>query len=391
MKKSKRTLVVWMPVLTDHEAYTLNSLAYLMDSLPLNCYVASYEHPLRKKNGWSETRVKTINRTLIPSNFSLLFCFAHLFKARHNIHIFGSPFENPMLIITIFLAAFLKIEFYLVSEPYSTSTHGLLKKEFLLIAKFKNFFRPILYRFYIKILGSKVSGIFAISEQALSQYMKNGIKREKLFPFGYFVPSKAQYCNENFLKIKGFKNKTLKVIFIGNLIPVKGLDILISAIEHCFFKGFNITLDIYGPGNPEDYKINNKFIHYKGVIPFGESQSYITNYDILILPSRYDGWGLVVNEAILAKVPVFCSDRVGSKTLVHNLGCGKVYPSNNYILLSKMLINLLLHPGDLGKIKNACVSASKIIKPNIAAKYMHKIIIAPSNLKSKIVAPWIKR
>ncbi len=35
--------------------------------------------------------------------------------------------------------------------------------------------------------------------------------------------------------------------------------------------------------------------------------------DVFVLPSRYDGWGVVVNQAIGAGLPVICSDAVGRR------------------------------------------------------------------------------
>ena len=34
--------------------------------------------------------------------------------------------------------------------------------------------------------------------------------------------------------------------------------------------------------------------------------------DVFVLPSRYDGWGVVINQALGAGLPVICSDQVGA-------------------------------------------------------------------------------
>src|SRR5512134_3369011 len=34
--------------------------------------------------------------------------------------------------------------------------------------------------------------------------------------------------------------------------------------------------------------------------------------DVFVLPSRYDGWGVVVNQAVAAGLPVICSNQVGA-------------------------------------------------------------------------------
>ena len=40
--------------------------------------------------------------------------------------------------------------------------------------------------------------------------------------------------------------------------------------------------------------------------------------DVLVLPSRFDGWGAVVNEALMVGTPVICSDRCGASDVIEN-------------------------------------------------------------------------
>ena len=44
--------------------------------------------------------------------------------------------------------------------------------------------------------------------------------------------------------------------------------------------------------------------------------------DAFVLPSRHDGWGVVVNEALGAGLPIIVSDRVGARDLVQHGGNG---------------------------------------------------------------------
>lgn len=50
-------------------------------------------------------------------------------------------------------------------------------------------------------------------------------------------------------------------------------------------------------------------------------------FDVLVLPSRYDGWGAVINEALQRGLYVICSNRCGAKALVVNDKIGKVFCS----------------------------------------------------------------
>src|SRR5205823_740560 len=53
-------------------------------------------------------------------------------------------------------------------------------------------------------------------------------------------------------------------------------------------------------------------ISYEGFQPPEALPEYFARADVFVLPSRHDGWGVVVNQAIGAGLPVICSDAVGA-------------------------------------------------------------------------------
>ena len=64
--------------------------------------------------------------------------------------------------------------------------------------------------------------------------------------------------------------------------------------------------------------------------------------DILVLPSEYEPFGLVVNEAMLCGRPVIVSDRVGAKyDLVREGETGFVYPCGDIEALARILREVL--------------------------------------------------
>jgi glycosyltransferase involved in cell wall biosynthesis len=55
------------------------------------------------------------------------------------------------------------------------------------------------------------------------------------------------------------------------------------------------------------------------VMPYidnGELLRRLSGYDLLVMPSRHDGWGAAVNEALMAGIPALVSGRCGSATLL---------------------------------------------------------------------------
>ena len=58
-------------------------------------------------------------------------------------------------------------------------------------------------------------------------------------------------------------------------------------------------------------------------------QACIAAADLLALPSRWDGWGLVVNEALAVGVPVIASNACGASDLIRQDVNGYVFTSED--------------------------------------------------------------
>src|SRR5437870_11248743 len=60
--------------------------------------------------------------------------------------------------------------------------------------------------------------------------------------------------------------------------------------------------------------------------------------DLLVLPSRYDGWGAVINEALMSGIPAICSDNCGAADLVRSsVQLGAVFRAGSAIDLARVL------------------------------------------------------
>lgn len=381
-----RKIIAWHPVLTDHQAYTYQELSR-QSGLPVVVQVVRLEDETRRAQGWTDTRVTGVERQLIPAQGFLRKGLRRLWAGRDHIHVFGSAFENPRLMLMLWFACVMRFECYIISEPYSPVAYGYLADRSPLRERLKAWIRPWLYRFYVLALRRGLKGIFTISRLAAQQYVSAGMPADRIFPFGYFVPTAPAASIAEAVNRDDFTQR-LRLIFIGSLIERKGLGPLIAAVRQAVDMGAELQLDVYGPGDPTAFDFDGSTVRYLGRIPFGQAQHYSRSYDLMVLPSHYDGWGVVVNEALCAGVPVLCSDQVGARVLVETFKAGQVFPSGDAQALAHQLVTLAAEPAKLDEMKLASTVAAEAIQPSRAATYMLKVLTTGSANRSAVPSPW---
>jgi glycosyltransferase involved in cell wall biosynthesis len=386
VRQHVQKIVAWHPVLTDHQAFTYQELAR-QSGLTVVVQVAKLEDEARRSQGWTDTRVKDVERQLIPRHGFLRYGIKYMLSNRQQVHIFGSAFESWRMMLILWCASLLRIEFYIVSEPYSQVVFGYLGDGSSVAGRLKVLLRPLLYKFYSQIICRGVSGLFAISRRAIEQYRDSGIPVEKIFPFGYFIPLERVDQNVG-SAIRAQRQDSLRVVFVGSLIKIKGLPILLAGVRRAAESGASLRLDVYGPGDASQFDFSMDYVRYLGKIPFGQAQNYLSEYDLLVLPSHYDGWGVVVNEALCSGVPVLCSDQVGARVLVETFGAGQVFACGDEEALADLLVTLANRPEQLQTMKSACATAAEAIQPASAAAYMLEVLSAKPAARAAIPSPW---
>jgi len=106
--------------------------------------------------------------------------------------------------------------------------------------------------------------------------------------------------------------------FCGQMIARKGVDLLIAAFEQIAAQSKNAKLLLVGREAELPSLLSNvkpairERISYAGFQAPDELPRFFARADVFVLPSRYEGWGVVVNQALGAGLPIICSDAVGA-------------------------------------------------------------------------------
>jgi glycosyltransferase involved in cell wall biosynthesis len=143
----------------------------------------------------------------------------------------------------------------------------------------------------------------------------------------------------------------LRLLFVGFLVPRKGVDILIEAMAKIRTKT-PVHLDIAGRG-AEDEKLKaqaNRLnvadrVSFLGEVEPGEPiAALLERSHALVLPSRHEGRPNVVLEAFASGRPVIGSDIPGTRELLQASGAGHLFPLDNAQALAEAIDQLAEQP-----------------------------------------------
>ena len=146
---------------------------------------------------------------------------------------------------------------------------------------------------------------------------------------------------------------TISIVQVGRLEhDIKGQDLAIKAIAllQQKFPYINIQLDLIGGGSSAGYLrklsielgIENR-VHFLGIKSREYIYSQIKNYDLLIQPSIYEGFGLTVAEGMIAGLPVLVANVEGPMEIIQNGKYGFFFHSNNIENMVQKLSYIIQH------------------------------------------------
>ena len=223
-------------------------------------------------------------------------------------------------------------------------------------------------RYHYRPFLGKMRAVFAMGELGLGFYRGLGFAEEQLFPYLYqeAVPLPASRSPDR---------GDVRLVYAGQLNERKGVDILLAACRSLPRQGW--TLDVFGDG-PLRSELEAQAardglvgrIMFRGVVPSSDLVAELPRFDLAVVPSRFDGWGMFVNEALQSGLAVVASDKVGAAGLVASSMAGAIVPSEDIAALATAVNRRIAQPDLLrDEQKKACEYAPRL-SPRRAGEYM---------------------
>ncbi len=168
---------------------------------------------------------------------------------------------------------------------------------------------------------------------------------------------------------------TCRFLFAGQMIERKGVDILLEAFHMLHREGLDIELQLAGregqlpkwlAGMDEAARAKVAYLGFKQPEALPE---VFAGADVFVLPSRHDGWGVVVNQALGAGMPVISSTAAGAGLdLIEDGGSGfHVHPGSVDSLATAMR-RLALDPVLRRSMSGEASRKAREIGPETAAE-----------------------
>jgi glycosyltransferase involved in cell wall biosynthesis len=376
------SVIFWQYILTEHQSDTLEEFSKLPD-VSSRVIALKTSDKERDAQGWKDPKLEGVT-LLTGAPRKVLSDAIRIFRENSGaIHVFNSMWGSKIQFIFFLHACLRRAKIALVSEPYSEIPLGYLREQSRLVSWMNFAFRRLAYPLAGLFFRWRVRCILAISPVACRQFEKAGFKRDFIYPYGYFVRATSGGGRTR----KGGDGPR-RLVYVGTLLKRKGFDIACAAVSRAVQAGYAVSLDLFGAlgvnGVPPP---DVPGIRYRGMIEFGQTASRLAEYDAIIVPSRFDGWSVVVNEAIQAGTPVIVSENVGASAMVSSNSLGLVYDGTEKGLL-QAIQTVVERPEFLPGWREAEKKFAPLLDPAVAAKYIQAALNCSFNGASRPVCSW---
>jgi glycosyltransferase involved in cell wall biosynthesis len=292
-------LVLWQPIPSFHQEGFLAALAQAdwVDSVTLK-----YEEELpesRRRSGWRDLALprlvlERIQPLEIPENSEE---YVHIFSGFQTHRQIWEAFNRlpPQALCRRFAFA---------EAPECIGWQGLLRK--------------IKYKVVSWQIAPRLDGVLALGQLGVDFYRSLLPASVPVHEFAYYDVNDRDIhdCPHSERQATYYR-----FLYVGQLIPRKGVDRLLQAfanVSSCTWK-----LDIVGEGTQMEalqkqavrLGIDDQ-LQWHGRMPSSDLGRFFQNADCLVLPSRWDGWGMTVNEALRYGCDVLASMTCGVASIL---------------------------------------------------------------------------
>lgn len=193
-------------------------------------------------------------------------------------------------------------------------------------------------------------------ELGVERLLRMGWRKDQIVPFGYA----SDFDFEGEVGVDSWSwrmDGSLRVLHTGIETPYRDVATLLKAAK--LLKGKGVSVEV---------------VRTHGGVPLYELERLCKWADIFVACGLCEPWGMRVNDAIHAGLPVVVSDGMGAKMIVEQYGCGSVYKAGDAGALADQLHRFATDPDFAMKRRKGVNAAHEAWSPEAKAKEFIKLI-----------------
>ncbi len=138
-------------------------------------------------------------------------------------------------------------------------------------------------------------------------------------------------------------------VYVGRYAQVKGLDVMLRAYSRYREQRADVwPLHCYGKGDLQTMLAETPGVVDHGFLQPADLAGALAGHGVMVLPSRYEPWGVVVAEAAATGMPVVCSNACCSGLdLIRHLYNGLTFAADDESALTDCFLWMHDHPEQL--------------------------------------------
>jgi glycosyltransferase involved in cell wall biosynthesis len=229
--------------------------------------------------------------------------------------------------------------------------------------------RGVMQRLLAGPIG-KASAIVGIGRAAEEDYRR----RFPAIPH-FNIPYHCDLANFFATEPRARHNGPFTFFFCGQMIERKGVDLLLLAFDRLVAENADVELLLVG--READLlrflasvsPAARARVRYEGFQDPEHLPRYFAKSDVFVIPSRHDGWGVVVNQAMAAGLPVITSSEVGAgMDLVETGKSGICVPASDADALHRAMKTLAADPECARAWGHAARETARSLTPEAGAR-----------------------
>jgi glycosyltransferase involved in cell wall biosynthesis len=224
--------------------------------------------------------------------------------------------------------------------------------------------KRLIYRWWMK----RAAGIFSMGELGDQFFVKYGADPRRLYRVPYWPDFEAfarvdEVALQRFQRTFGLNRSRRYLMYSGRLTGIKRVDLLIDAFASIAGERPDWDLLIVGDGVLGDElrrrvpEALRSRVVWTGFLDGPDLALSYQAADVLVLPSDFEPWALVIQEAMAAGLPVVASDVVGAAhELVTDGVSGRIFTAGDCSSLRQALEDVT-HPDRTATYKQQTIAA----------------------------------